>query len=152
VSASTCRRSATNGTPGRQLLSFAKHSLPLKCGATTLARHSSNADQTCKGENADIVVKWLFFVGQAEQSPGIATIFVSNNWIRARALKETTMATTQQSGSATIYQFPVRGRFATAVPQEQNATPQPAQTPFATVGGAWYHDEAIQSERLRKSN
>jgi hypothetical protein len=62
------------------------------------------------------------------------------------------MATTQQSGSATIYQFPVRGRFAATVRQDQNATQQPAQTQCATVGGAWYHDEAIQSERLRKSN
>jgi hypothetical protein len=48
-----------------------------KCAATTLVRGSSNADQTCKGANADIVVKSLFFAGQAEQSPGIVSIFVS---------------------------------------------------------------------------
>jgi len=90
-------------------------------------------------------------MGQTEQSPGIATIFVSNSWIRACALKkETNMATNEQSGSATIYQFPPRGRFAAR--QEAVTSQQATLAARAVVGGAWYHDEAIETEILRKSS
>lgn len=60
------------------------------------------------------------------------------------------MVTNEQSGSATIYQFPARGRFAA---RQETATAQQATLAARTVvGGAWYHDEAIETESLRKSS
>lgn len=52
--------------------------------------------------------------------------------------------------SATIYQFPVRGRFAAGREEDakSNATPRYAKAAF---GGGWYHDEAIQEERAQKN-
>jgi hypothetical protein len=60
--------------------------------------------------------------------------------------------------SATIYQFPARGRFASAhseptpaasgnVRAPKSATKAPVKT---VIDGAWYHDEAIAEERLRR--
>ena len=47
--------------------------------------------------------------------------------------------------SATIYQFPRRGRFAVEGRESVRAVVSPR---FAkAVGGAWYHDEAIAQER-----
>lgn len=57
------------------------------------------------------------------------------------------MATNVQAGSATIYQFPARGRYAKPA-AEQTAAVQPAHIVF---GSGWYHDEAIEAERARKS-
>ena len=57
------------------------------------------------------------------------------------------MATNVQAGSATIYQFPPRGRYAAAV-RERDASVQPANIVF---GSGWYHDEAIEAERARKN-
>ncbi len=59
--------------------------------------------------------------------------------------------TTLNRGSATIYQFPARGRFAATsrAPREQrhvcagSALPRGAKL---AVGGAWYHDEAIRTK------
>ena len=57
-------------------------------------------------------------------------------------------------GSATIYQFPVRGRFAAEglhrdAQASANATSQrPANV---VMGSSWYHEEAIQDERARKN-
>ena len=59
------------------------------------------------------------------------------------------MTTNQQTGSATIYQFPARGRFAAR--QETASAQQSVQTVRAATGGAWYHDEAIEADRLRKT-
>jgi hypothetical protein len=64
--------------------------------------------------------------------------------------------TTLSHGSATIYQFPARGRFAaTSQGQESNATSAPGSAlprgAKLAVGGAWYHDEAIRSEDERAS-
>lgn len=50
--------------------------------------------------------------------------------------------------SATIYQFPARGRFAVGG-EDANATPRYAKTAF---GGSWYHEEAIQEERAQKKS
>ena len=56
------------------------------------------------------------------------------------------------SGSATIYTFPPRGRFALRI---DDTAPAPAvQLPRGVklvTGSGWYHDEAIQAEKPRKN-
>jgi hypothetical protein len=59
------------------------------------------------------------------------------------------------NGSAKIYQFPARGRFA-ANDHREDAKPvvglAPSQAVKVVVSGGWYHDAAIQeAERTRKS-
>ena len=57
------------------------------------------------------------------------------------------------TGSAKIYQFPARGRFAASDPHEATELATTAVLPRdvkIVVGSAWYHDEAIQAERERK--
>jgi hypothetical protein len=58
-------------------------------------------------------------------------------------------------GSAKIYEFPARGRFAAGGNLDENkraanlTSPRVAET---VLGGAWYHDEAVQdAERARKN-
>ena len=61
------------------------------------------------------------------------------------------MAANVQTGSAKIYQFPARGRYAVGAlsnDAERAASAQPANIMF---GSAWYHDEAIEAERGRKN-
>ena len=58
------------------------------------------------------------------------------------------MSTNFQGGSATIYQFPARGRFATAGQNDSNAT---ARLAPKVSYGSWYHDDAIEAERTRKN-
>jgi hypothetical protein len=61
---------------------------------------------------------------------------------------EPDMTTNSDRASAKIFQFPARGRFATGG-QNGEATP-PVNAVLSTrvarvaMGGAWYHDEAIQ--------
>ena len=61
--------------------------------------------------------------------------------------------TTPVSGSAKIYTFPPRGRFA-ASGQRQDVAPV-ANAPLTAVkivsGSGWYHEDAIQTEQRRKS-
>jgi hypothetical protein len=58
--------------------------------------------------------------------------------------------TTNISGSATIYAFPPRGRFAR---RPLNEAAMPVRSPAFTAGtklapqGAWYHEQAIEEER-----
>jgi len=64
--------------------------------------------------------------------------------------------TTTNSGSATIYIFPPRGRFAAAGQQQNSAAAVPLPPPLiAAPGSGWYHDEAIhadsQTSRGRKN-
>jgi len=47
------------------------------------------------------------------------------------------------SGSAKIYQFPLRGRFAAGGQGEAGSAALPAGVKIAS-GGGWYHDAAIQ--------
>jgi hypothetical protein len=58
------------------------------------------------------------------------------------------------TGSARIYQFPARGRFAPIGQREATESAAIASFPRdvkIVVGNAWYHDEAIQvAERERK--
>lgn len=58
------------------------------------------------------------------------------------------MTTNAENGSATIYQFPARGRFATSAPCEEVKT---VAAPRVVYGSGWYHDEAIEAERTRKN-
>jgi hypothetical protein len=66
------------------------------------------------------------------------------------------MTMSHNSGSAKIYQFPARGRFAVA---GQDDEPKPVAASFAlprtarvAYGSSWYHDEAIlEAERTRKN-
>jgi hypothetical protein len=73
----------------------------------------------------------------------------------ARIKERRTMTTNVHSGSANIYQFPARGRFAAGTLRED---PKPASNPAlsprvarAASGSGWYHDEAIlEAERTRE--
>lgn len=53
--------------------------------------------------------------------------------------------TTLNRGSATIYQFPARGRFA-ANAERNEALPELPRGAKLAVGGAWYHEEAIRDD------
>jgi uncharacterized protein DUF2735 len=59
------------------------------------------------------------------------------------------MNTSLNHGSATIYQFPVGGRDALRGAQKpaEAASTRASEVGF---GDAWYHQEAIQSERAGK--
>jgi Protein of unknown function (DUF2735) len=65
------------------------------------------------------------------------------------------MTMSHDRGSAEIYQFPPRGRFAVGGHRDElNAAAGSASSPRTTMvfGGSWYHEEAIQeAERARKS-
>ena len=58
------------------------------------------------------------------------------------------------SGSAKIYQFPPRGRYALRETASGFVAPaqfqQPRGATLAPVGAAWYHDEAIRDESARE--
>jgi hypothetical protein len=57
-------------------------------------------------------------------------------------------------GSAKIYTFPPRGRFATAGQFEQSTLGANLQLPRGVKiasGSGWYHDEAIAAEQSRKN-
>jgi hypothetical protein len=54
------------------------------------------------------------------------------------------------SGSATIYTFPPRGRFALRIDDTAAAVQLPQGAELVT-GSGWYHDEAIQAEHPRKN-
>lgn len=69
------------------------------------------------------------------------------------------MTTNSQLGSAKIYKFPARGRFApednrgASITDANLTSPRTAQ---AVIGDAWYHEEAIQeaikeADRNRKN-
>ena len=66
------------------------------------------------------------------------------------------MTTNFSGGSAKIYTFPARGRFAVGGQPEdlKPATIAPLPRGVKVVKGAtgsgWYHDEAIQAEQGRK--
>jgi hypothetical protein len=61
------------------------------------------------------------------------------------------MTTSTWGGSAQIYQFPPRGRFAlNAGDAAQSRIALEAQAlPKVASGSGWYHDAAIQDERAR---
>jgi hypothetical protein len=62
--------------------------------------------------------------------------------------------TTLDSGSATIIQFPARGRFAGSVERDDAKIASTSSLPRVAkiaVGGAWYHDQAIRDDDGRVS-
>jgi Protein of unknown function (DUF2735) len=62
--------------------------------------------------------------------------------------------TTNLSGSAKIYTFPARGRFAVGDHREESTLATNAQLPRGVrvaSGSAWYHEAAIQAEQSRKN-
>jgi hypothetical protein len=58
------------------------------------------------------------------------------------------------SGSAKIFQFPPRGRYALREGANGFIAPAhfqlPSGTAFAPVGGGWYHDQAIRDENAHE--
>ena len=63
------------------------------------------------------------------------------------------MTTSTSGGSAQIYQFPPRGRFAQGVRDESQRTNLEAQAAVRAVAGSgWYHDAAIAEEAERSRN
>jgi len=62
------------------------------------------------------------------------------------------MTTSSSSGSATIYAFPAKGRF--AVQRDESSFATNVQVPRSVriaSGSGWYHEEAIQAEQRRDS-
>ena len=68
-----------------------------------------------------------------------------------RCDKETDMNTSFNQGSARIYQFPVGGRSAIGrrLPDQIKSSIDPAapRVSEAAVGGAWYHEAAIEESK-----
>jgi len=61
------------------------------------------------------------------------------------------MTTSTSGGSAQIYQFPPRGRFALNDRNESQAVESPPLVKVA-AGSGWYHDAAIQEAERPRSN
>jgi hypothetical protein len=61
------------------------------------------------------------------------------------------MTSNAQTGSATIYQFPKRGRFAAGANEHaaSNANVVSARAVSGVADDAWYHAEAIEADRQR---
>ena len=56
----------------------------------------------------------------------------------------------QLQGTAKIYDFPPRGRFALNASHDSSTAKFATPTP-AIMFDSWYHDEAIEAERSRKN-
>jgi hypothetical protein len=65
--------------------------------------------------------------------------------------KEMTMTSSLHGGSATIYQFPLRGRFAASPSHDESSVATTAPRAPAIAFGSWYHEAAIEAERTRKN-
>jgi hypothetical protein len=61
------------------------------------------------------------------------------------------MTTSTSGGSAQIYQFPPRGRFALSAHNESQAVESQPLVKVA-AGSGWYHDAAIQEAERPRSN
>ena len=64
------------------------------------------------------------------------------------------MTTNSDRASAQIIQFPARGRFAVAGQSDDRSTMNAAvpRVAMIAVGGAWYHDEAIEEAARDRNN
>jgi hypothetical protein len=61
------------------------------------------------------------------------------------------MTTSIPRGSAQIYEFPPRGRFASNPPDDQRTNLESEAAVMVAAGSSWYHDAAIQeAEQLRR--
>lgn len=54
------------------------------------------------------------------------------------------MTTNISTGSAQIYQFPPRGRFALNARDENKTSIEPKQVVRTVASSGWYHEAAIQ--------
>jgi hypothetical protein len=54
-------------------------------------------------------------------------------------------------GSAKIYDFPPRGRFAVSASHDDSDAAKSTLRAPAIAFGNWYHEEAIEAERTRKN-
>jgi hypothetical protein len=63
------------------------------------------------------------------------------------------MMMSSSRGSAQVYEFPLRGRFAKSARDEQQSNLEVQAAMRAAVGSGWYHDAAIaeEAERLSKN-
>ena len=61
------------------------------------------------------------------------------------------MTTETQRGTATIYSFPVRGRFAAGADPDAAAAASDRRDVPTVTGSGWYHEEAIREERASKN-
>ncbi|MBY0532984.1 MAG: DUF2735 domain-containing protein [Xanthobacteraceae bacterium] len=57
------------------------------------------------------------------------------------------MSAQNERTSAKIYQFPLRGRFA-----NPNGYAQDNALPTASIGDAWYHDDAMKEEQKARKH
>jgi len=57
------------------------------------------------------------------------------------------MSAQNERTSAKIYQFPVRGRFA----NPNGSWLGEKELPTASIGSAWYHDDAMKEEQKAKA-
>ena len=60
------------------------------------------------------------------------------------------MTTSIPRGSAQIYEFPPRGRFALSARNDSQAVESQPLVKVA-AGSGWYHDAAIEAERPRSN-
>src|SRR4029453_1502618 len=105
-------------------------------------------------QNAHIVVMRRFYRRHCEQTRSKEFILNVDNDSRVDARHRIGRNRVMTTGSARIYQFPARGRFA---PSGQREATEPAATAAlprdvnVVASSGWYHDEAIQvAERERK--
>jgi hypothetical protein len=64
---------------------------------------------------------------------------------------EPNMTTNSDRASAQIIQFPARGRFASANQRDETLATSSSSASIA-MGGAWYHDEAIEEAARDRKN
>jgi hypothetical protein len=62
------------------------------------------------------------------------------------------MTTSTSGGSAQIYQFPPRGRFALNAGDDSRISLEAQALPKVVYGSGWYHDAAIQEAERPRSN
>ncbi len=62
------------------------------------------------------------------------------------------MTNNYQGGSATIYQFPARGRFVVDRRRDEAAKTATSRIVQTACGSAWYHEEAIAEAEQATNN
>jgi hypothetical protein len=118
---------------------------------------ANNCCPRCKSRNAQhLHIERFSFdhVASTASNPILGLTFESKHGVNETgsrwAAKENTMNTSFNHGSATIYQFPVGGRDALRSHRDTQAPAEAVSISEIGFGDAWYHQEAIQSERTGK--
>ena len=57
-----------------------------------------------------------------------------------------------ERGSAKIFQFPARGRFAVASQRDETSAAMPSHLSKVAMWDAWYHDAAIEDAARASKN